>query len=40
MYSLRHPWDRPFHLVMLLIVWAAILSGFAYHTVNKLMAGP
>jgi uncharacterized membrane protein YozB (DUF420 family) len=38
-FPLRHPWDRTFHLVMLLIVWTAIVSGFAYHNVTKLMAG-
>jgi len=38
-FPLRHPWDRAFHLVMLLLVWAAIVSGFAYHNITKLMAG-
>lgn len=34
-----HPWDRPFFTAMLLAIWAALLSGFIYNNVTKLLAG-
>lgn len=35
----RHRFDQAFFLVMVGLVWAAILSGFIYHNVNKFMGG-
>ena len=38
-FQQRHPADRAFFLSMLIVVWAAILSGFIYNNVTKLIAG-
>ncbi len=35
----RHRFDQAFFLMMVLLVWAAVLSGFLYKNVNKFMEG-
>lgn len=35
----RHPADRAFYATMVVMVWAAILSGFIYNNLRKLLDG-
>jgi hypothetical protein len=38
-FQQNHPYDRNFYLAMLIVIWAAILSGFIYSNLQKLAAG-
>lgn len=38
-FAVRHPWDRPFLLVWVLLIWAAVLIGFVPEIVSHIRNG-
>lgn len=38
-FAVRHPWDRPFLLVWVLLIWAAVLIGFVPEIVSHIRTG-
>lgn len=38
-FAIRHPWDGPFFLIWVLLIWAAVLAGFVPEIVSHYKTG-